>query len=232
VKHHPYGDLVQNYQQCKNDKYQTLVSQGGIAAGNIQVFAPMCVIFLLLVTYLHKWWNKVPLDESYTKAEKDSALDAYAMSLLLARDEKLKTQSFRGNNSIIALIAEELGEHTFLSTESHKSHAVNYSMTNISTHSLNSMASGDSPVHRIFDKLQAMSGFVTGGGSSSGGNGGVGSRGKVVPYDDQDLEEMKITVAPPVELKYMQETKEVVLTKNNSYVEGRDDKDMLQVEEI
>jgi hypothetical protein len=46
------------------------------------------------------------------EGEKDSALDAYAMSLLFARDEKLKTTSFRGKNSIIiALIAEELGEH-------------------------------------------------------------------------------------------------------------------------
>ncbi len=143
---------MQNYQQCKNDAYQTLRSQAGIAVGNIQVVAPMCVIFLMLVTWLHKWWNRVPLDESYTKAEKDSALDAYAMSLLLARDEKLKTHSFRGNNSIIALIAEELSEHTFLSAESHKTHS-SYTL-NLSNHSLNSNGGGDSsPTSRIYSKV-------------------------------------------------------------------------------
>ncbi len=31
----PYGPLVQNYQQCKNDKYNTLLNQAGIATGNI-----------------------------------------------------------------------------------------------------------------------------------------------------------------------------------------------------
>ncbi len=107
-----------------------MVNQAGIATGIIQVVAPLCVIFLMLATWLHKSWNKVPLDESYSKAEKDSAMDAYAMSLLLARDEKQKTRC--GNNSIIALIAEELGEHTYLSNLSHKSHASNYSMSNLS----------------------------------------------------------------------------------------------------
>jgi hypothetical protein len=106
----------------------------------------------MLVTYLHKWWNKVPLDESYTKAEKDSALDAFSMSLLLSRDEKLKTQSFRGNNSIIALIAEELGEHTFLSTESHKGRQSG--MLNMSTHSLDG-----SPAGRILAKIGALGGL-------------------------------------------------------------------------
>jgi hypothetical protein len=146
----PYGPLVQNYQQCKHDVYTTLVNQAGIAIGNLQVVAPLVVIFLMLVTYLHKWWNKVPLDESYTKAEKDSALDAYAMSLLLSRDEKLKTTSFRGKNSIIALIAEELSEHTMLSAVSHKNNHSNYS-----SHSLNSPSAS-----KVYAKLRAINSFV------------------------------------------------------------------------
>jgi hypothetical protein len=39
----------------------TLLSQAGIATGNIQVVASLVVIFLVLVTYMHKWWSKVPL---------------------------------------------------------------------------------------------------------------------------------------------------------------------------
>eukprot|EP01034_Spumella_vulgaris_P030346 gene30345-37547_t len=84
---HPYAPLSQKYEQCTNDVYQTLVNQAGIAIGNVQIVAPICVILLMLISI---------------------ALDAYAMSLLLARDAHLKTQSFHNNHSIIALIAEEL----------------------------------------------------------------------------------------------------------------------------
>jgi hypothetical protein len=186
----PYGPLVQNYQQCSNDVYQTLLNQAGIATGNIQVVAPMCVIFLMIVTALHKWWNKVPLDESYSKAEKDSALDAYAMALLLARDEKLKTHSFRGNNSIIALIAEELGEHTYLSAESHKSHTTSYSMSSLSSHSL-SLSAPESPTARkIFDKINAFSGRTRSRSPSPG---------QVVHGEDEV--EMQITTAPSSDLR-------------------------------
>jgi hypothetical protein len=174
----PYGNLVQNYQQCKNDAYITLRNQAGIAVGNIQVVAPMVVIFLMFISYLHKWWNTVPLDECYSKAEKDSALDAFSMSLLLSRDEKLKTHSFRGNNSIIALIAEELGEHTMLSTASHKSHATNYSMSSLSmsSHSL-SGSPGGSPTSRMYAKISALnSNFRSRSGST------------VAPRDDVDLQ--------------------------------------------
>jgi hypothetical protein len=117
----------------------------------------------------------VPLDESYSKAEKDSAMDAFAMSLLLSRDEKLKTHSFRGNNSIIALVAEELGEHTYLSKVSHKSHQ-SYIM-NMSNHSLNSVEEGLSPVGRIFSKFSALTAL---------GHSRV-SVGSVVPVDNREM---------------------------------------------
>jgi hypothetical protein len=105
----------------------------------------------MIVTWLHKWWNDVPLDESYSKAEKDSALDAYAMSLLLARDDRLKTA---GHASIIAQIAEELSEHTMLSDMSHKSHVSVYNM-NLSSHSLT--GGPDSPTGRMYQRIASLS---------------------------------------------------------------------------
>eukprot|EP01034_Spumella_vulgaris_P047586 gene47586-biopygen39817 len=94
---YPYVPLSQKYQQCTYDVLQTMINQAGIAIGNIQIVAPILIIFLMLMSMLHKSYNKVPLDESYSKAAKDSALDAYAMSLLLARDQRLKTVSFHNN---------------------------------------------------------------------------------------------------------------------------------------
>ncbi len=135
----PYAPLSQKYEQCTYDVFQTAVNQAGIAIGNIQIVAPILIILLMLISMWHKSYNKVPLDESYSKAAKDSALDAYAMSLLLARDQRLKTVSFHNNNSIIALIAEELGEHTMLSAVSHKQHKQeHHSSSHLSIHSMGS----------------------------------------------------------------------------------------------
>jgi hypothetical protein len=51
----------------------------------------------------------MPLDESYTKAKNNSALDAYAMSLLEFRDVKLKTHSFRDQHIVIAIMRDGRG---------------------------------------------------------------------------------------------------------------------------
>eukprot|EP01034_Spumella_vulgaris_P026366 gene26366-biopygen22700 len=88
----PYGPLVQNYQQCTYDTLTRLQNQARIAVGNIQIVAPLCAFFLMIITWLHKWWNKI------------------------------KTSSFHDKESIIALITDELGEHMMLSAVSHKSH--------------------------------------------------------------------------------------------------------------
>jgi hypothetical protein len=131
--HRPYAPLNQNYQRCTADVFQTLLNQAGVATGNIQIIAPLCVILIFYLAHLHKQWNKVPLDESYSRGEKDSALDAYAMSMLLARDEKLKTHSFKDKESIIAQIVEELSEHTMLSDMSHKAHRQDSNASHFST---------------------------------------------------------------------------------------------------
>jgi hypothetical protein len=71
------------------------------------------------------------------------------MSLLLSRDDKLKTAGFHDNNSIIALIAEELGEHTMLSAVSHKKHQSR--ILNLSNSSI--FSTENSTTKRMYDKL-------------------------------------------------------------------------------
>ncbi len=42
--------MVQSYQKCHYDVYDTLMNQAGIAVGNIQIVAPLCIAFLMIVT--------------------------------------------------------------------------------------------------------------------------------------------------------------------------------------
>eukprot|EP01034_Spumella_vulgaris_P047475 gene47475-biopygen32379 len=108
----PYAPLNQNYERCNNQVFQTIVNQAGIAIGDLEILAPFVIIFIFMLNSIHKRFYKVPLDESYSKGEKDSALDAFAMSMLLARDAHLKTAKYHDKDSIVAQIAEELSEHT------------------------------------------------------------------------------------------------------------------------
>ncbi len=190
----PYAPLVQDYQKCHYSVYQTLLNQAGIAVGNIQIVAPLCIAFLMIVTWLHKWWSKVPLDESYTKAEKDSALDAYAMSLLLARDDRLKTA---GHKSVIAQIAEELSEHTMLSDMSHKSRASVYNM-NLSSHSLRS--NPDSPIGRIYKRIASLNSARI---RSSAAAVTPSNNHHHQQQSDDEIPCIVLDVAPPNAKKYM-----------------------------
>ncbi len=107
--------------------------------------------FLKYSLFFH---SQVPLDESYSKGEKDSALDAYAMSMLLARDAHLKTTSFHNKDSIIAQIVEELSEHTALSVASHKQHReASHSMSSMS---VSSLSTGSPHIDRVYAKLTAL----------------------------------------------------------------------------
>lgn len=103
--------------------HQSLLDSAGIASGNVQLIGPICVLLLVCVGFLHRKCCGVSADESYSKAEKDGAIDAVAMALLLARDSKLKTQSsFRDTekHSVISQLVDELSENTMLSDMSHK----------------------------------------------------------------------------------------------------------------
>jgi hypothetical protein len=88
--------------------------------GNIQIIGPLLAIILLLFVSVHKRLYAIPEDEAYRKSEKDGALDAFAMSLLLARDQRLKTTSGHFKSSVISDITDELSAHTMLSDQSHK----------------------------------------------------------------------------------------------------------------
>jgi hypothetical protein len=196
----PYAPLNQKYQQCTNDEFQTAVNQAGIAIGNVQIVAPICIILLLLLTYLHKWWHKVPLDESYSKGEKESALDAYAMSLLLARDAHLKTVSFHNKESIITQIVEELSEHTMLSDMSHKNHQHQHHILSAEREA------------RIHAKISALNRLTHSGSvapsenlvDTPGGAGGYSPSGKYRTYDEEQLEQVELMEMQHQQQQYQQ----------------------------
>ncbi len=98
------------------------------------------------------------------------------------------------------------------------------------------MTGADSPARRAFDKIQAVSGFISGAVSGA-------STPRVVPFDDRDMEEL---TAPPMELKLLKPNSDTAMqlrtlqsdvTKNGSRSgSGRDgpveDKNMLTMVDI
>jgi hypothetical protein len=86
----PFAPLVQEYEKCWYSSTTALENQAGIAVGNVSIFAPFAVILILIFVYFYQLCNGKVISKGYTKVEKDSALEALAVSLLLAKDGKLE----------------------------------------------------------------------------------------------------------------------------------------------
>jgi hypothetical protein len=77
-----------------------LENQAGIAVGNVSIFAPFAVILILIFVYFYQLCNGKVISKGYTKVEKDSALEALAVSLLLAKDGKLESLHRKYNKDL------------------------------------------------------------------------------------------------------------------------------------
>jgi hypothetical protein len=117
------------------------------------------------------------------------------MSLLLARDNRLKTA---GHASINAQIAEELSEHTHLSDMSHKSHASVYNM-NLSSHSLT--GGPDSPTGRMYQRIASLSNSVR--SSRRNSDVAVSPSRETAAYELAEIPCCVLDAAPPNAKKYM-----------------------------
>lgn len=85
----PYAPLVQSYQSCESSESVIWLTQLGVQVGNVSAMTPLCVILMLLMIGLYQRLFGVDIPMGYTKKEKEEALDAFAISLLLARDRRI-----------------------------------------------------------------------------------------------------------------------------------------------
>jgi hypothetical protein len=65
-----------------------LFNQVGIQIGNLSVISPFLVICIFLLIYLYQLISGRVIPRAYSKDEKQAAIDALAVSLLLARDRR------------------------------------------------------------------------------------------------------------------------------------------------
>ena len=84
----PYGPLVESYVECIA-KTSTIYSNSlGITIGNIGAYIPVICLALVTLLSVYQRFSGNKVLASYTKSERDTALDALATLLLLHRDSK------------------------------------------------------------------------------------------------------------------------------------------------
>lgn len=95
----PFAPLTQQYQTCRNDPFTAFVNQAGVSAGNVGLLSPAGVLLVLclLAAYQHFTGRVIP--RTYSSAEKESALNALAVALLLIRDQRVRV---RGGTKAVA----------------------------------------------------------------------------------------------------------------------------------
>lgn len=87
----PFAPLTQDYLKCHYGTSTVFLTQLGVSVGNLSAITPICVLLFVIVIgiYQHLAGVEIP-SVSYSKTEKDDALNALAFSLLVARDKYFK----------------------------------------------------------------------------------------------------------------------------------------------
>ncbi len=102
-----FAPLYQEYQKCHYDRRSLVVNQAGITIGNLQLIGPFCVLLILLLGYIYRYLffhaDEQENYESlcnlhYSKTEKQKALEAFAIAMLIQRD-KIIVDRFHGTDN-------------------------------------------------------------------------------------------------------------------------------------
>lgn len=95
----PFAPLTQQYETCSNDPTTAFLTQAGVSAGNVSILSPLGVIFVLFLLSMYQMASGAKIAKNYTPNEKQAALDALAVALLLVRDKKLEEHEYRSRTS-------------------------------------------------------------------------------------------------------------------------------------
>lgn len=86
----PYASLNQQYQECRYSPREILQNQAGITFGNVEILTPGIILCILLLVYVHRYLCCMPAQHFYNKAEKEGALDDFAIAMLMTRDGRME----------------------------------------------------------------------------------------------------------------------------------------------
>jgi hypothetical protein len=85
----PFAPLTQQYETCSNDPTTALFTQAGVSAGNVSLLSPLGVLLVLALLAAYQFCSGAHIPRSYSRGDKDAALDAFAVAMLLVRDRRL-----------------------------------------------------------------------------------------------------------------------------------------------
>lgn len=85
----PYAPLTQQYQTCRNNPTTAFFNQAGVSAGNVSLLSPLGVLLVLALLGVYQFLSGTAIPRAYSREERDAALDALAVALLLVRDRRL-----------------------------------------------------------------------------------------------------------------------------------------------
>lgn len=120
----PFAPLVQEYQKCRYSVSYAISNNLGVTLGNLSVYTPACILVLGLLVWLykHSGFYTPPPHESYTSRDREEAVEALAVAMLMIRDgrydQTLKQQvsSLSAASSTVQLkvledLVKELQQH-------------------------------------------------------------------------------------------------------------------------
>ena len=84
--------------------------------GDMSLLSPLAIAFVLILLYCYTKCFQVNIPKLYSKSEKDGALNAFAVALLLIRDKRLKQLQNKekvsnDDKSLLSIIVDELSAH-------------------------------------------------------------------------------------------------------------------------
>jgi hypothetical protein len=96
----PFAPLTQQYETCSNDPTTALFTQAGVSAGNVSLLSPLGVLLVLALLAAYQFCSGAHIPRTYSRGDKDAALDALATAMLLVRDKRLVSLSGTGGNDV------------------------------------------------------------------------------------------------------------------------------------
>jgi hypothetical protein len=88
----PFAPLTQGYQTCTNDPTTSFLDSYGSTLGNLGAVTPLAVFLVMTLFGFYQKVTGKSVPTSFAQGDKDAALDALAVALLIARDRQARLQ--------------------------------------------------------------------------------------------------------------------------------------------